>query len=111
MIKCEVIENFTLEKHNELKNVKKVEARKDNEFGVRDTFECTKDMAEYLTGKNVLNKTVVKVIEVIPEEKKYSFVIAEKLDDEYVTPLNSEKLEKVSKEIIKSIKKKTKKKK
>ena len=70
MIKCEVIENFTLEKHNELKNVKKVVERKNNEFGVRDTFECTKDMAEYLTGKNVLNKTVVKIIEVIPEIKE-----------------------------------------
>lgn len=70
MIKCEVIENFTLEKHNELKNVKKIVDRKDNEFGARDTFECTKDMAEYLTGKNVLNKTVVKVIEIIPEIKE-----------------------------------------
>ena len=68
MIKCEVIENFTLEKFNELKNVQKVIKRKDNEFGVRDTFECKQEMADYLTGNNPLNKTVVKVIEVIPEK-------------------------------------------
>lgn len=70
MIKCEVIENFTLEKFNELGNVKKVQVRKDNEFGKGDTFNCDKNMAEYLTGKNVLNKIVVKVIEILPEIKE-----------------------------------------
>ena len=68
MIKCEVIENFTLEKFNQLENVKKVEIRKSNEFGIGDTFECTEKMADYLTGNNALNKTVVKVIEVEPEQ-------------------------------------------
>ena len=68
MIKCKVIENFTLEKFNQLENVKKVETRKGNEFGVGDTFECTEKMADYLTGNNALNKTVVKVIEVKPEQ-------------------------------------------
>ena len=68
MIKCEVIENFTLEDYKKLKNVEKVQKRKDNEFGIKDTFECDKDMAEYLTGKNDINKTVVKIIEVIPEK-------------------------------------------
>ena len=68
MIKCEVIENFTLEKFNQLENVKKVETRKGNEFGVGDTFDCTEKMADYLTGNNALNKTVVKVIEVQPKQ-------------------------------------------
>ena len=68
MIKCKVIENFTLEKFNQLENVKKVEKRKDNEFGIGDTFDCTEKMADYLTGNNALNKTVVKVIEVEPEQ-------------------------------------------
>lgn len=68
MIKCKVIENFTLEKFNQLENVKKVETRKGNEFGIGDTFECTEKMADYLTGNNALNKTVVKVIEVEPEQ-------------------------------------------
>lgn len=68
MIKCEVIENFTLEKFNQLKNVKKVEIRKENEFGARDTFECDEKMVDYLTGNNALNKAVVKVTEVVPEQ-------------------------------------------
>ena len=79
MIKCEVIENFTLEKFNQLKNVQKVIKRKDNEFGVRDTFECKQEMADYLTGNNPLNKTVVKVIEVIPEIKAVSAQLVEHL--------------------------------
>ena len=90
MIKCEVIENFTLEKFNQLKNVNKVISRKDNEFGVKDTFECDKEMADYLLGNNVLNKTVVKVIEVqeIP-------VIGHRTDDvEGIFPLEENALEK-----------------
>ena len=67
MIKVEVIENFTLEDYNKLKNVKKVISRKENEFGARDTFECDEKMVDYLTGNNALNKVVVKVIEVEPE--------------------------------------------
>lgn len=70
MIKCKVIENFTLEKFDQLENVKKVEIRKDNEFGVRDTFECDEKMVDYLTGNNALNKTVVKVIEIEPKKEE-----------------------------------------
>lgn len=69
MIKVEVIESFTLEDYSKLKNVKKVMSRKENEFGVRDTFECDEKMVDYLTGNNALNKVVVKVIEVEPEIK------------------------------------------
>ena len=75
MIKCKVIENFTLEKFNQLENVKKIEIRKDNEFGVGDTFDCTEKMADYLTGNNALNKTVVKVIEVEPEQEETEKVL------------------------------------
>ena len=67
MIKVEVIENFTLEDYNKLKNVKKVISRKENEFGARDTFECDEKMVDYLTGNNALNKVVVRVIEVKPK--------------------------------------------
>ena len=67
VIKCEVIIPFTLERFNELKNVKKVMERKENEFGVRDTFECTKKMADYLLGDNSKKEIVVKVIEIIPD--------------------------------------------
>lgn len=69
MIKCEVIKEFTLGKFNELKNIQR---RRIDTYGmlfVGDTFECSKDMAEYLTGKNDKGNVVVKIIEVIPEEK------------------------------------------
>lgn len=68
MIKVEVIEKFTLEDYKKLKNVEKVQKRKENEFGVKDTFECDKEMVNYLTGNNAFNKTVVKVIELKPEK-------------------------------------------
>lgn len=70
MIKCEVIEEFTLQKFDELKNIVRASKEETGRLFVKDTFECTEEMAEYLTGNNALKKTVVKVIEVIPEEKK-----------------------------------------
>ena len=88
MIKCEVIENFTLEKFNQLKNVNKVINRKDNEFGVKDTFECDKEMADYLLGNNVLNKTVVKVVEVeLPKVDEKKIIESAKDDKEIVEPI------------------------
>ena len=91
MIKVEVIENFTLKDFDKIKNVSKVASRKDNEFGVKDTFECDKDMAEYLTGKNAFKKVVVKVIEVIPEKK--TIVKVDKMAKEIIeeTPIIKEK--------------------
>lgn len=80
MIKVEVIEKFTLADYKKLKNVEKVMARKENEFGVGDTFECDKEMADYLTGNNSFKKEVVKVIEVKPKKEKPI-----KLDEEDVT--------------------------
>ena len=67
MIKVEVIGGFTLKDYKKLKNVKKVTSRKENEFGVKDIFECDEKMVDYLTGNNALNKVVVKVVEVIPK--------------------------------------------
>lgn len=97
MIKVEVIEKFTLADYKKLKNVKKVMARKENEFGVGDTFECDKEMADYLTGNNAFKKEVVKVIEVKPEKEKPI-----KLDNEDI---------KVIAEVVKKTTKKTTKKK
>lgn len=70
MIKCEVIEEFTLEKFNELKNLVRANAEKnqDKKLYLKDTFECDKELANYLTGDNDYKKPFVKVIEVIPEE-------------------------------------------
>lgn len=72
MIKCEVIEPFTLKEFDKLIELKRgTNKNKDGELYVTDTFKCEKEMAEYLTGKNALEKTVVKIIEVEPikEEK------------------------------------------
>lgn len=68
MIKVEVTEEFTLKDFYKIKDslVRKTRA-KDGWLYVGDTFECDEDMMKYLTGDNALNKVVVKVIEVIPE--------------------------------------------
>lgn len=69
MIKCEVIKEFTLERFDELKNIQRKRIDSKGKLYVGDTFECDKNLAEYLTGKNEKGKVVVKVIETIPEEK------------------------------------------
>lgn len=67
MIKCEVIERFTLGRFNELKNIKRKSVDTNGELYVGDVFECEKELADYLMGNNSKKKVVVKVIEVIPE--------------------------------------------
>lgn len=66
MVKCEVIETFTLARFNELKNIERHNQNTQGKLYVGDRFECEQELAEYLTGKNPLNKVVVKVIEVKP---------------------------------------------
>lgn len=69
MVKVEVIEKFTLKEFGKIKNLKRGTANdKYGELYTTDTFECDEEMAKYLTGNNALNKVVVKVIEVEPEE-------------------------------------------
>ena len=68
MICCEVIKDFTLEKFGELENIKRKKIDTKGKLYIGDTFECTKEMADYLLGKNDKNIVVVKVIEVIPEK-------------------------------------------
>lgn len=70
MIKCEVIEKFTLNAFSEIENTLVRANVNDNKPGwlyVGDVFECTKDMANYLSGGNAKGKTVVKIIEIVPE--------------------------------------------
>lgn len=71
MIKVEVTEGFSLEKFDELKNIVR-KSSKQNEYGKLyrgDVFECSSEMATYLTGQNKLRKSVVQILEVIPEEE------------------------------------------
>jgi hypothetical protein len=107
MIKCEVIKEFTLEKYDELKNIKRKSIEVKGKLLIGDTFECEKEMADYLMGGNSKNETVVKIIEIIPPIRKN--------DVENIILLNKKQVEKLSKEIlekveVKKAKKKTSKK-
>ena len=68
MIKVEVIERFNLGAFDQLKNIKRINLDVKGELFIGDTFECTKEMADYLLGENKLKKSFVKVIEVIPKK-------------------------------------------
>ena len=74
MIKCEVIEPFTLERFNELTNIVRANIDTPGQLNVGDTFNCKKDMADYLLGGNRNNIPYVKIIEVIPDKKEESDV-------------------------------------
>lgn len=72
MIKCEVVEKFDLKAFKELRNIERENkehesAKYDGKLFVNDKFECSQEMADYLTGNNPIRKAVVKVIEVEPE--------------------------------------------
>ena len=68
MVKVESLTEFTLQQFNQLKNIARKGKEEKGRLFKGDTFECSEEMAKYLTGENSLNKTVVKVIEVIPEK-------------------------------------------
>ena len=64
MFKCVVTEEFTLKEFDKLQNIKRARINTYGRLYKGDTFECDEEMVDYLTGKNDLNKVVVKVIEV-----------------------------------------------
>ena len=68
MIRVEAITQFTLAEFDKITNITRKNVDKQGMLFVGDTFECSKEMAEYLTGKNERGNVVVKVIEVIPEK-------------------------------------------
>lgn len=70
MIKCKVIEKFDLKDFDKLQNIKRKAADVKGTLFVGDEFECDEQMAKYLTGENVLKKTVVEIIEVEPVVEK-----------------------------------------
>ena len=69
MIKCEVIKVFNLARYDELKNIERKSIDIKGKLYVGDTFECSKELADYLLGNNPLNDAVVKVVEVKPEKE------------------------------------------
>ena len=75
MVKVKVIENFYLGRFHEIQNL--VRNSGGNEPGflyVNDIFECTEDLAEYLTKTNSKQRAFVEVIEVIPEKQEEKIV-------------------------------------
>ena len=70
MIKVEVInDDFTLERFNELKNIVRKSKEEKGKLFKGDTFECSEELCDYLSGNNPLNKKVVKIIEVEPKKE------------------------------------------
>lgn len=72
MIKVEVIEDFTLGKFNELKNIERANPNKneDGHLYIKDRFECNEEMARYLSGENREHRSFIKTIEIILEDEK-----------------------------------------
>lgn len=69
MVKCKALQKFNLKAFDELKNIQRATVKADEGTLYKgDTFECNNKMAEYLTGNNDQNVTVVEIIEVIPEK-------------------------------------------
>ena len=83
MIKLEAIERFTLERFDELTNIVRKDTNKKLKgwLYVGDTFECTKDLADYLLGDNHIKRAVVKVIEIMPEIELTPLSNAEQLEE------------------------------
>ena len=71
MIKCEVIKKFNYKNFKNLENVVRIDSSKNKagELYVGDTFECDKEIASYLSGKNPIKEVVIKVIEVEPKKE------------------------------------------
>lgn len=70
LIKVEAIKQFTLGKFDEITNITRKGANINGTIFVGDTFECTNEMAEYLTGRNAKGEVVVKVVEIIPVKEE-----------------------------------------
>lgn len=72
MIRVEAIKKFTLKDFDKLKNISRKAVNEKGKLFVGDEFECDDVMFEYLTGNNPNEDVVVKLIEIIPEQKKES---------------------------------------
>ena len=64
MIKCEVINMFSLSRFDELKNIQRKIYNDKGQLYKGDVFECSVELAKYLEHNNVIN-----ILEVIPDMK------------------------------------------
>ena len=81
MVKVQALQEFTYGNFKNITNLVRNDVNKNQEgkLYAKDTFECTKEMAEYLTGK--CGYVLVKVIEVIPEEVPTIKNVEEKIEE------------------------------
>lgn len=81
MIKVKALREFTYGKFDKITNLERYDKEKnqDGRLYEKDTFECTDDMAKYLTGG--CGYVLVKVIEVIPEEVPVVENVEEKIEE------------------------------
>lgn len=68
MIRCEVLDVFTLRRFDELKNIKRKNVDVYGKLFKGDEFECSQEIADYLLKDNSYNKPFVRVLEIIPEK-------------------------------------------
>lgn len=70
MIKCEAIRNFTMHDFDKLKNIVRHDTSYNENGKVykEDIFECSKEIAKYLSGDNDSKIVCVVVIEIIPKK-------------------------------------------
>jgi hypothetical protein len=67
MVRCRVVEQFTLADFDKLSNIKRKSIEQKGKLFVGDEFECNEEMVKYLTGGNEKKKVVVRIIEIIPK--------------------------------------------
>jgi len=109
MIKCEVIEKFTLNDFDKLKNVTRKSIDEKGTLFIGDTFECDEAMAKYLCGGNSQKKVVVRIVEVLPKvEAKIEYHDEEK-KPEVSVKLETEEVKEIANQVNKAVKKTTKK--
>ena len=72
MVKAQALQDFSLGRFDELKNMERANQFRNanGQVYTNDIFECSNELAEYLLGANDSKITVIKVLEVIPEETK-----------------------------------------
>ena len=86
MVKVKALREFTYGEFNKIKNLERHDINKKEEGRLyeKDVFECTKEMATYLTGG--CGYDLVKILEVIPEETKEEPKAEEPVKEEVKKP-------------------------
>lgn len=81
MVKVKALREFTYGNFDKITNLERYdkEKKQDGRLYEKDVFECTKEMATYLTGG--CGYVLVKILEVIPEEELVVENVEEKIEE------------------------------